>query len=208
MVYTYVIVGMSDSYYFRAGDPDGDEIFYYIDWGDGTNSGFIGPRSSNDQIWEGHMWSNPGYYVVTAKATDGWGYEGTCAYIVVNVTAITPPIIEGSVKGNPKVNYSYNFTSIDPENHRIYYYIDWGDGTNSSWLGPYDSGQKIQANHTWQEKGNYHIKAKAKDVYNIESDWGVLKINMPKTVSFNFLFMKLFNRFPHAFPILRHLMGY
>jgi hypothetical protein len=199
--------GMSDMYYFRAVDSNGDKIFYYIDWGDGTNSGLIGPYSSNYQIMFWHGWSNPGFYVVSAKAIDGWGSESTWSSIVVEVTTITPPIIEGPVKGNVGVNYSYNFTSIDPENHYIYYYIDWGDGSNNSWFGPYESGQKIQAKHSWQKKGNYQIKAKAKDTYNNEGDWGLLRISMPRTVSYHSLFMKFLERFPHAFPILRQILG-
>ena len=56
----------------------------------------------------------------------------------------------------------------------------------------------------------YAIKAKAKDVNGNESNWETLTVTMP--YSYNVPFMqfweRLFERFPNAFPILRHLMGY
>ena len=39
------------------------------------------------------------------------------------------PTIIGPKTGEPGINYGYRFSSIDPENHDIYLYIDWGDNT-------------------------------------------------------------------------------
>jgi len=47
---------------------------------------------------------------------------------------------------------------------------DWGDGSYSAWLGPFDSGEVISASHAWS-KGSYNIKVKAKDVLGAESNW-------------------------------------
>ena len=33
--------------------------------------------------------------------------------------------------------------------------------------------------HQWDTKGIYTIKAKAKDIYDMESDWGTLNVIMP-----------------------------
>jgi hypothetical protein len=49
--------------------------------------------------------------------------------------------------------------------------FDWGDGTNSSWVGPYNSSVPGSASHAWDSPGNFSIKAKAKDVNGAESDW-------------------------------------
>jgi hypothetical protein len=121
-----------------------------------------------------------------------------------------PPIITGPAKGIITVYTAYNFTTIDPENDMVYYFIDWGDYTNSGWIGLYPSGDEIKQSHTWSKKGTYTIKAKAKDIYENESDWGTLTITMPCSYNMPFVsfWERLFERFPHAFPILRYLMEY
>jgi len=61
--------------------------------------------------------------------------------------------------------------TIDPESQDVRYFIDWGDGSNSGWIGPYPSGQETLINHTWTQIGAYAITAKAKDIFNDESNW-------------------------------------
>ena len=121
-----------------------------------------------------------------------------------------PPTITGPLKGKINVDTNYNFTATDPNDDAISYFIDWGDGTNSSWIGPYTSGDLITKSHTWTVKGIYTIKAKAKDIYGNESGWGTLQVTMPRSynIPFDPFLQRLFERFPHLFPILRHLLGY
>jgi len=120
------------------------------------------------------------------------------------------PTIIGPAKGKIKIAIEYNFTTIDPNGDNLYYFIDWGDQTNSSWIGPYPSGDIITQSHTWTKKGTYTIKAKAKDTNGNESGWGQLSVTMP--FSFNIPFQsfweRFFEQFPNAFPILRHLIEY
>ncbi len=121
-----------------------------------------------------------------------------------------PPTITGPAKAKTNVPTTYNFTTTDPEGSNVSYYIDWGDHTNSSWIGPYPSGQTITQTHTWTTKGTYIIKAKAKDRNGSESDWGTLSVKTPvlyilPTTPFWEQFLE---RFPHAFPLLRHFLGY
>ena len=62
-------------------------------------------------------------------------------------------------------------TSIDPEGDDVFYQVDWGDGSSSEWLGPYQSGMSAHTMHTWASPGSYLVKAHAKDIYNTTSDW-------------------------------------
>jgi hypothetical protein len=121
----------------------------------------------------------------------------------------SPPTITGPVKGKIRVATNYNFTAVDPNDNKVYYFIDWGDTTNSSWIGPYSSGELITQSHTWSKKGGYLVKAKAKDIYGRESDWAQLDVTMPFSYNIPFMqfWMKLFEQFPNAFPILRYLLG-
>lgn len=119
------------------------------------------------------------------------------------------PIITGPTTGKINVVIDYNFTTTDPDGDDVYFFIDWGDSTNSSWIGPYQSGEKIVKSHMWTKKGDYTIKVKAKDIYGNESGWRTLSVAMP--YSYNLPFMqfweRLFEQFPHAFPLLRYLVG-
>lgn len=67
--------------------------------------------------------------------------------------------------------YSFSSNTTDPEGEPIYYWFDWGDGTNTGWLGPFASGNSIEESHIWYDSGNYSIKVKAKDENGSESDW-------------------------------------
>jgi len=118
------------------------------------------------------------------------------------------PNITGPTSGNTGTAYDYNFVTTDPNGDNISYYIEWGDDSHTEWLGPYSSGEQITKSHTWSEKAPYVIRAKAKDVFDEESNWGTLEVTMPKNkILVNSLFLKFLERFPRAFPILRNLLG-
>jgi parallel beta-helix repeat protein len=117
-----------------------------------------------------------------------------------------PPVITGPSKGKPNVEYTYTFTTTDPDEHDLYYYIEWGDGTDTGWLGPNMSGDTLTSTHSFTTKGVYTVKAKAKDTFGLESEWGTLEVTIPKTMAVNVVFMKILERFPLAFPLIRHLL--
>jgi hypothetical protein len=128
-----------------------------------------------------------------------------------NVPPDKPTTPIGRTQGKPGVSYAYTTSTIDSDEDMVYYKWNWGDGNISGWLGPYASGVTISTNHTWTVKGSFNITVKAKDTHRLESWWSdPLPIAMPHTYDKPILqFLELlFQRFPNAFPILRHLMGY
>ena len=121
----------------------------------------------------------------------------------------SPPTIDGPISSKARIAHQWNFTSIDPNGDNISYYVDWGDGTTYNWSLSYHSGEAMAQSHLY-DKGTFTIKAKAKDIYGHESDWGTLQITMPLAYGpqHHPFFSWLLERFPYAFPILRHLLGY
>jgi len=83
------------------------------------------------------------------------------------------PSITGPASGKAGQQCSYTFNSTDPNSDDVYYYVDWGD-TTSGWVGPFASGVDATVNHTWTQTGVYAIIAKAKDIYDDESNWSEL----------------------------------
>jgi hypothetical protein len=56
-------------------DPDGDTISYLFDWGDGENSGWVGPLPSGTTVTATYAWSEVGTYFVKVRAKDENGAE-------------------------------------------------------------------------------------------------------------------------------------
>jgi hypothetical protein len=99
--------------------------------------------------------------------------------------APTKPTISGPSKGVAGIEYNFTFSSNDPENEDIQLFIDWGDGNNTGWIGPYNSGEEITLNHIWATKAIYTIKAKAKDINDNQSEWAYRTFNLPRNRFFN-----------------------
>jgi hypothetical protein len=129
---------------------------------------------------------------------------------VHGVAPNTPSTPTGNAKGNVGTAYTYATSATHPNGEQVYYKWDWGDGTQSTWLGPFNSGAQASAQKTWSAKGTYSIKVKAKVAKGAESPWSPpLPVTMPFSYNIKAPFWaQLFERFPHAFPILRHLLGY
>jgi hypothetical protein len=117
--------------------------------------------------------------------------------------------IPGPTSGRINKDYTFNVSAVDPQGDDVYLYVNWGDGTITDWIGPYDSGKVIQVSHSFPERINYTIKAKAKDIDDHEGKEQPLPITMLFKYKPIFQFLKwLFERFPNAFPLLRRLLGY
>ena len=80
----------------------------------------------------------------------------------------------------------------------------WREGT---WLLPGGESVEIcEVNHTWDEKGEYEIRVKAKDEHDAESEWSdPLPITMPKNKVVN-PFLLFLERLIERFPILEQLL--
>lgn len=118
----------------------------------------------------------------------------------------------GVTSGKLNTPYTYSTSTIDPESDMVFYLWDWGDGTQTDWLGPYNSGDTVNATHTWAVKSS-SVKVKAKDSSDAESPWSdPLPISMPRSSSYLFrevllqILKDLFERFSNAVPALRQLL--
>ena len=117
--------------------------------------------------------------------------------------------IVGQTKGRINKVYTFDVSAMDPQGDDVYLYVNWGDGTNTDWLGPYNSGEEIEVSHSFSERINYTIKAKAKDIDGHEGKEQPLKITMSYPYRpYWWFWERFFEQFPNAFPILRYLLGF
>jgi len=201
--------GIEYTYSSSSKDPNSDQIFYNFSWGEGNYSGWMGPYHSAEIITASHAWPVSGKYQVKVIAKDEEGLLSSWSdSLSVYIGVPNPPTITGPTTGTSGVEYNYTFVTIDPDGDDVWYYIGWGDSSNSGWLGPYNSGEEVVKSHTWDGQGEYTIRAKARDIFEAESGWGYLEVTMPVNQhSYSFpLLQRLLERFPNAFPILRNLL--
>ncbi len=121
-------------YYFSVSDsdPDGDDIVYKFDWGDGHISSY----SSNTQY---HFWTKAGKYCIRVKAKDKYGAESewsdyycidiannaspTCYFVNIDIN----PASGGSVSINPhKSCYNGDRVTLTATPNNGYKFSGWG----------------------------------------------------------------------------------
>jgi hypothetical protein len=77
--------GKTYYYTFVSVDPEGDPVYYEIDWGDGTPTIWYGPHGSDVVITRNHTWNQKGTYNITARAKDVHGATGDRSYLSVTM---------------------------------------------------------------------------------------------------------------------------
>jgi len=188
--------GLPDAWLIKT-DSYGNETWKRTFGGTADDYGVsVQQTTDGGYIIAGYTWSfGAGDYDVWLIKTDSQG--------IANEPP-GKPIITGKTSGKSGIEYEYTFISTDPDGDNITYCIDWGDNTSEVCIGPYPSGVEASAKHTWSKKGDYTIKARARDFYGAESDWETLEINMPKskTISIQLLLQRLFQCFPFFEKIL------
>jgi hypothetical protein len=147
---------------------------------------------SEDPFGRYHLFVPEGTYEIEF-AKDGYDTAvrtvtvsaGAGEILNVEMTSGTPPnqppdapSISGPHTGKPREEYTFTFASTDPEEDAVYYYVDWGDGSQEEWIGPYVSGESVPLNHSWTRPGSYTIRAQAKDTHDAESDWGEASVKL------------------------------
>jgi hypothetical protein len=192
-------------------DPEGDQIYYWFDWGDGTNSSWLGPHPSGKTIEASHIWYEIGEYKVKVMAQDtfesqsDWSEPHTIT-IVENQPPGAPTII-GPKTGAPRTLLTFKVSAEDSEGDDVRYMVAWGDGHYIPYTELMPSGIEATFSHSWNEGGEYTICVKAKDQYGAKSPQAFLnlKINNGKAVT-NPILYQLLEKLMAQFPLLELIL--
>jgi len=73
------------NYTFVTSDPNDEQVYYWIEWGDENNTGWLGPFHSDVEITKSHIWDKRGFYTIKAKAKNINGFESGLSELEVTI---------------------------------------------------------------------------------------------------------------------------
>jgi hypothetical protein len=172
--------------------------YYTVGWKDESDGGnqaieyyFFKYLISNDQSCGNALYNSKLYFI---NNFDWWGwhiYQNMYAFCLYGDPSIsfdtfpngsppTKPIKPSGIEeGRPKISYSFSTSCDDPDNDEILYKWDWGDGSFSDWIGPFQSGEVVFIDHKWDNDGQFPVRVLAVDEIGSQSEWSdSLKVNI------------------------------
>ena len=81
--------GIDYNFSFVSTDPDGDDLYYLIDWDDGYED-VLGTYPSGTEAYSSHAWAKKGSYNIRAKAVDASGADSDFGEFTVTIPRTKP----------------------------------------------------------------------------------------------------------------------
>jgi hypothetical protein len=154
-------------------DPDSDSLSYLFEWGDGTQSGWVGPIPSGAECGLAHVYPDTGMYGARAKSKDAGHETGWSDTAFVSIGEYGP-YVPHRPSGPDTVPVGDSVTFVTAAGHpllrRVSFQFDWGD-TLGDWSGFVDAGEFYSARHAFTRGGVVAVRARAKDSLEHVSDW-------------------------------------
>ena len=166
---------------WSGGDPDGDPVTYDVYFGLNSTPPLVISNQTATTFELNTLQYNTTYYwkIIAWDDQDSRAIGPLWSFTTIMKSNTPPniPTINGPIIAKPNTNLDYNVVTSDYDGDDIFYYIDWGDGTFTGWLGPFETSKTVVINHTWPQKIKlYIVRCKAKDVHGAQSDWGYLPV--------------------------------
>ena len=174
------IIGETYTYNFKSEDIDGDDVKLKIDWGGGNDPTITEEYPSGEIISVQHIWEEPGVYWMTVTTIDEHDSESLDIElnpVYIRAHSNTPPMkpeLDGDREGAFNKDLQFSTVTYDCDRQDIYYLFDWGDHTDSGWLGPYQSGEICTTTNSWPGflyTDYYDVSVLSKDSTDAKSEW-------------------------------------
>ena len=95
------------SFSFSSIDPDGDDVSYFIDWGDGKTTYWTAYQPSGSPYTESHSWMGIATFTIRAKSKDINGVESEWAEHKITIP-------KNKVINRPILNFLQSYISLFP----------------------------------------------------------------------------------------------
>lgn len=154
-------------------DKDADSLYFFIEWGDGNQSGWVGPVQSASDYEVFHAYSDTGVFGVLAKAKDATSESGWPDTSFIHVGEYGP-FVPHRPSGPETVSVGDSVTYITAAGHplgkKVSLQYDWGD-TLSDWSEFIAASQFYYLRHAFARAGTMLVRARARDALDHISDW-------------------------------------
>jgi PKD repeat protein len=144
--------GISYTYYASTADPNGDQITYVFDWGDG-NTSMTEAVGSGETVFRPHEWAKSGEYSVRVNATDANDASSEWSepwVVVVGTEEQIPPIaiiaVDPTELNESEIVSLSADESSDQNGEIVSYEWDFGDGS---------TGTGVNVDHVYTRSGEY-----------------------------------------------------
>jgi C1A family cysteine protease len=196
-------------------DPDGDDLFYNIYFAE--RIGAVSPVEEYliaENISENFfhldnldMPLRKDYrYSWIIEAVDEHGSKSMTEKLSFSTRKPFDPFVDGPSK--IKIGEEYTFTASTPETdgEAYYWFFDWGDGSDSGWIGPYGPDDTVSVSHIWNKRGEVNIRVRYTED-GIYSDYNTVNLPVQKSELGIIWFFNLFGFDLQSFPILQRVFN-
>jgi hypothetical protein len=98
--------GEEYEYKFSSIDPYGGNVYFYIDWGDGTFEQWLGPYASGEKATFSHTWTENGKYILKVKARNIYYAESGWATLDLKMSKskiVISSLLQNLLKDHPQL---------------------------------------------------------------------------------------------------------
>jgi hypothetical protein len=154
-------------------DKEDDSLYFLVEWGDGTESGWVGPVPSAIDYEIYHVYVDTGVFAVLARAKDETHETGWSDTSFIHVGEYGP-FVPHRPSGPDTVSVGDSMTYVTAAGHplgrKVSLQYDWGD-TLSDWSEFIAASQFYYLRHAFAHAGTMLVRARARDALEHISDW-------------------------------------
>jgi hypothetical protein len=133
------ISGVLYTFFSSTIDPDGDNVSYQFDWGDGNLSTWLGPYPSDVQVYAPYSWGDPGTFSVRVKAKDEYAESQWSGAHPITILEAPRIEIQNMTGGLLKISVPLKNTGAVDATH-----VNWTISlVGGAWIGRQTTGTSI-----------------------------------------------------------------
>ena len=157
-----------------ARDPQGGNLSYRFDWGDGTTPVWTPELGSGDTFRMAHVYLDTGEYAVAVNCRNEARLESDWStplqFSVTFLGPVTPASPLGPTQGFMDSVLDFFCVAWHVRGESVAAQFDWGD-TFGNWTGYTASGATIKDGHRYHDIGEFAVRVHTRDQAGNVSPW-------------------------------------
>ena len=154
-------------------DPDGDPVTYdvYLTEGRFVSDDALVAKDLNEPFFEIGSLDKATEYAWKVVGADAGGAQHSSPVWRFQTRYPRAPEVTGPSEIKINKEYQFSLKPGDTDGSEYYWFIDWGDDTDTGWLGPYSLAEPLLLSHQWSSRGMSNVSVRYRED-GILSEWG------------------------------------